>query len=166
MRRKEVGPSISPLVLTWIALGVTIALLSAGLLRYGWSLEVHQQFWADIRGRLDGPMSFRFALQPLMASIAAIPDGIADARAGRWLRVAPNSSQSLLSEAMTSTARVSLLGISMDLIYQFRVFDRFHPAEAVAIALVLAIVPYFIVRWLVGWVLLQLRPDKSNSGGT
>ena len=34
----------------------------------------------------------------------------------------------------------------MDVIYQFIVFDTFHPAEAVIIALLLAFVPYLLLR--------------------
>ena len=42
-----------------------------------------------------------------------------------------------------------LLGLSMDLIYQHKVSTQFYPAEAVVIALLLAVVPYFILRWIV-----------------
>ena len=41
-----------------------------------------------------------------------------------------------------------LLGISMDVIYQYRVFERFYPAEAVVMAILLAVIPYFILRWI------------------
>jgi hypothetical protein len=34
----------------------------------------------------------------------------------------------------------------MDVIYQFIEFDTFHPAEAVIIALLLAFVPYVLLR--------------------
>ena len=38
---------------------------------------------ADLIGRLHGPFSFRFVLQPTMAAIFAIRDGVKDARAGK-----------------------------------------------------------------------------------
>ena len=37
----------------------------------------------------------------------------------------------------------------MDVIYQFKEFDRFYPAEAVMMAILLAVLPYFIFRWIV-----------------
>ena len=64
------------LVLTWRPPG-------ARRYWYGFSLEVHHRFWSDIADRVQGPMTFRFYLQPTMALIAAIPDGINDARNGR-----------------------------------------------------------------------------------
>ena len=37
----------------------------------------------------------------------------------------------------------------MDVIYQFKEFDRFYPAEAAMMALLLAVLPYFIFRSIV-----------------
>ena len=37
----------------------------------------------------------------------------------------------------------------MDVIYQYIVFDTFHPAESVIIAVLLAFVPYLVLRGLV-----------------
>jgi hypothetical protein len=54
-----------------------------------------------------------------------------------------------LREGLDATARIILLGLVMDAIYQVIVLKRFYPAEAVIIAFVLAFVPYLIVRGLV-----------------
>jgi hypothetical protein len=96
-------------------------------------------------------MTFRFILQPIMATIAALADGVKDARTGRnpyfWtILTDPTKRGSRLHEGLISTARVILLGLCMDLIYQFIVFDTFHPAEAVIIAGLLAFVPYLLLR--------------------
>ena len=37
----------------------------------------------------------------------------------------------------------------MDAIYQFKALDRFYPVEALMMALLLAVIPYFIFRWLI-----------------
>ena len=47
-----------------------------------------------------------------------------------------------------SAARIILLGLVMDGIYQAIEFGTFHPAEAVIIALVLAFLPYLLLRGL------------------
>ena len=54
-----------------------------------------------------------------------------------------------LQEAVIATARIILLGLIMDTIYQFIEFETFHPAEAVIIALLLAFVPYVVLRGLI-----------------
>lgn len=140
-------PSAFQQALTWAAVVLTVILLLAGLFLHGFSAQVQERFWADIFGRLNGPMTFRFILQPTMALLAALPDGIADARHGHssffWTnRGDPTLRRGRLRQGLISTARVVLLGISMDVIYQLKEFDRFYPAEAVAMALLLALVPY------------------------
>jgi hypothetical protein len=41
------------------------------------------RFWTDLVGRLTGPMTFRLILQPLMAILIAVRDGVKDAREDR-----------------------------------------------------------------------------------
>jgi hypothetical protein len=82
---------------------------------------------------------------------AALYDGVEDARTGRapyLLTIAskPAERGGGLREGLISTARVILLGLCMDAVCQFIEFDAFHPAEAVIIALLLAFVPYLLLR--------------------
>jgi hypothetical protein len=73
---------MSTSAMTWLAVALAVVMLGLGAAWYGVSLEVHRRLWADIVDRLHGPMTFRFYLQPAMALLAAIPDGIRNARAG------------------------------------------------------------------------------------
>ena len=109
------------------------------------------RFWHDLIDRPGGPMSFRFFLQPTMAVLFAIRDGIKDAHMGRtpyfWivLHDAARRNDSL-REGFKATLRIILLGLVMDLIYQFLVFHAFYPLEAIVITFVLAYLPYLLVR--------------------
>ncbi len=51
-----------------------------------------------------------------------------------------------LWEGVIATAQVILLGLVMDVIYQFTVLKTLYPVEAVIIAIVLAFVPYVVLR--------------------
>ena len=51
-----------------------------------------------------------------------------------------------LREGLNATARIILLGLVMDVIYQIMVLKRFYPAEAVIVAVMLAFVPYLFIR--------------------
>jgi hypothetical protein len=51
-----------------------------------------------------------------------------------------------LWEGIVSTARILILGIVMDTIYQWLVFKTFYPAQAAVIAVLLAFVPYLLLR--------------------
>ena len=128
-----------------------IAFVVVGFAWYGFSAEVRERIWQNLLDRPGGPMTFRFILQPIMATIAALYDGVEDARTGRspylWTILTDRTkSGGRLREGLISTARVILLGLVMDLIYQVIEFGTFFPAEAVIVALLLAFVPYLLLR--------------------
>lgn len=61
----------------------------------------------------------------------------------------PSQPRGRLREGLISTSQMALVGFAIDAIYQFKVFDRFYPAEAVMVVLLLAVIPYFVLRGLV-----------------
>ena len=63
-------------VLAKLVIVLAIVLIVAGVLWHGVTGEVLRQFWHDLVERPDGPMRFRFFLQPLMAAFAAIHDAV------------------------------------------------------------------------------------------
>lgn len=145
------SPSFTARILAWLAVGLTAAFILLGAIWYGFSSEVHQRIWQDIANRPGGPMTFRFVLQPAMATLAALHDGIQDARIGRapyFWTVLSNSDErgGRLREGVISVSRIILLGFAMDAIYQWRVLGTFYPGEAVIITLTLAVLPYFVLR--------------------
>src|SRR5262249_8982112 len=130
---------------------VAIVLFVMGFFWHGVSVKVIEQFWHDLIERPDGPMRFRFVLQPVMAPIVAIRDGLKDARSGRQPYLAtvlgnPQKRTGRLREGLDATARIIALGLVMDVIYQAVVFKTFYPDQALVVALVLAFVPYLIIR--------------------
>jgi hypothetical protein len=143
--------SRSQILLARLAIGLLIAFIVLGLLWYGLSAEVHHRIWRNIGDRPGGPMTFRFILQPTMAAIAALHDGIRDAQTGRspyfWTVLTnPAERADRLREGLVSTARIILLGLVMEAIYQATVLKTFYPGEAVIIAILLAFVPYLLLR--------------------
>jgi hypothetical protein len=147
-------------------LDLTIVLVVAGVVLHGISAGVWDRFVHDLIERTDGPMRFRFILQPVMAAIAAIRDGHADAAADRapfiWSVVSkPEERLPRLREALNATARIILLALVMDVIYQVLVLKTFYPDEAAVIALILTFLPYAIIREV---VLRVTRARASASG--
>lgn len=141
----------SPVILAWLAGALIVGFIILGLALYGFSSQVHDRIWRDISGRVGGPMTFRFVLQPIMAAIAALHDGLRDARLGRspyfWtILSSPQERGERLSEGLISTARIILLGLGIDAIYQYAVLKTFYPGEAVIVALLLAFIPYLLLR--------------------
>jgi hypothetical protein len=114
-------------LLATVAVVLLIALSVLGLIWYGFSAEVHQRIWRDIFDRPGGPMMFRFILQPVMAFIAALHDGIKDARTGRspyfWTVLTDAAKRGgRLREGLISTGRIILLGRQGRRV-------RYHPRE-------------------------------------
>jgi hypothetical protein len=113
-------------------------------------------------------MAFRFILQPAMAMIAALRDGIDDAKSRRspyiWtLLTNPLERGGRLNEGLFSTSRVIFLGLCMDVIYQLIVLKTIYPGEAVIVAIALAFFPYLLLRGPIARI-ARWRLDKAPAG--
>ena len=112
-------------------------------------------------------MTFRFILQPSMAVLVAFHDGRRDARAGRspyleTLLHKPQERTARLREGLNATARIVLLALAMDVIYQVLVLDTFFPNEALIISLLLVFIPYAIVLGLVARAWRGARTQRAG----
>ena len=119
----------------------------------------------NITDRVGGPMTFRIILQPLMASLLAVRAGLKDAQTGRppyfWTIVTdPNQRAGLLHEGWKSVARVFVLAIIMDVIYQLIVVRWVYPLELILVAILLAVIPYLLIRGPVNRLARRLRGNR------
>jgi hypothetical protein len=131
--------------------------------------EIFTRLWNDLIGRIGGPMSFRLLLQPTMAMIFAIRDGLKDAREGRpayfySLFTDPENRRSRLREGFKAVSRVFTFAIVMDLIYQAIVLRWFYPLQALIVAIVLALLPYILLRGPVNRIARFLRRPPQATG--
>jgi len=107
--------------------------------------------WMSLGPRISGPMKFRLILQPGMATFLAIRNGLKDAREGKppyfWaLFTDPAGRRSMLRDGWKSVGKVFVLAIVLDAIYQYIVQRWIYPGETVLVAIILAIIPYLLVR--------------------
>ncbi|MGH7069293.1 MAG: hypothetical protein ACREFO_04685 [Acetobacteraceae bacterium] len=138
-------------ILARLVVGCIMVFIFAGIFWHGITEATLERFWHDLIARPDAPTRFRFVLQPLMAAAVAILDGLKDARAGRapyfWTMLrTPQKRIARLNEGLNATARIILIGLLMDIIYQLLVLKEFYPNESVVIAVLLAFLPYVILR--------------------
>ena len=129
--------------------------------------DMVSRFFSELVGRIHGPFSFRFVLQPGMAIIYATLDGLADSRSGRppyfWrIFTHPEARRPLLTEGWRRVARVITLGVVMDAIYQMIVFRWIHPVQLVVVVLGLAFVPYVLLRGPIGRIAQWRRSRQSR----
>ena len=129
--------------------------------------EFLNQLADKVLGRIDGPMSFRFYLQPVMAIFLAVRDGRADAKAGRTpfflsLFTEPEHRRQRIREGWKAISRVFWLAVVLDLGYQFLAMSEIRPAGAVLVAVILALLPYVLLRGIVNRVLGAARRGGKN----
>ena len=106
----------------------------------------------NLVARVTGPMKFRLLLQPAMATFFAIRDGLRDARECRppyfWGLFSEKAERtSMLKNGWKSVGKVFILAVVLDVVYQL-IEHRWtvYPGEAVLVAIILAIVPYLVIR--------------------
>ena len=113
--------------------------------------EILTRFWDQLIAQPSGPLAFRLILQPLMATILAILDGLKDARTGRppfsrTILADPSQRGAYIREGLKRVSRVIVFAFVMDAIYQFMVYRKFYPVEALVTVFVLAVLPYLLIR--------------------
>ncbi|HEX8029948.1 MAG TPA: hypothetical protein VF491_15855 [Vicinamibacterales bacterium] len=121
-------------------------------------MDEFTRVWDNLVGRLTGPMTFRLFLQPIMATLFAIRDGRKDAAQGRpaylWALLSrPGERMRLLSDGWKGFGRVFVFAIIIDGVYEWQVFHRFYPLESLLVAMMLAALPYALLRGPVNRVL-------------
>ena len=148
-----------------------IVLMIAGVAWRGVSIENIERIWKSLLARPSGPMAFRFILQPSMAAIVAIRDGLYDVRGNRspflWTILSdPKERAGRLREGLNATARIILLGLAMDTVYQAMAFKAFYPYKALIIALLLAFIPYLLIRGVTSRISRWYRIHAQNFANT
>lgn len=130
--------------------------------------EMLVRMWDGLIARVGGPMTFRVILQPTMATLLAIRAGLKDAREGRppylWtILTDPSQRASLIHQGWKACARVFFLAIIMDVIYQWYVQRWVYPGELIVVAIVLALVPYLVIRGPANRLARRLVRREVNS---
>ena len=127
--------------------------------------EIAARFFEHLVGRIHGPMNFRLICQPLMAVIFAIRDGRKDGREGRrpyfWALFAADRSnrRDLMREGWKAVGKIFIIAVILDAVYQFITVRWFYPGEAVVTAVILAILPYLVLRGLVNRLTAREKKD-------
>ena len=129
--------------------------------------ELLSRFWSEIAARPEGPMAFRFFVQPAVASFFACRDGILDARKHKpayfWtLFVSSGNRRELLREGWRSAGGVFIMAIVIDLVYQTVVVRGFRPVQAVFVGVLLALLPYVILRGPVTRIATLINTKSSS----
>lgn len=103
-------------------------------------------------GRLGGPLNLRLLLQPTIAAIFGYRDGAKDALKGAppyfWnvTHVTPDERKALIRNGWESVGKVFIIAIVLDCVFQYLVAGHIAFVGAVVAAIILAILPYLLLR--------------------
>jgi len=118
-------------------------------------------------GRLQGPLTLRLILQPAMATFFAVRAGLRDARQGRrpylWkMFTKPELRRELLRLGWKDVRMVFLMAVLLDGVYQVIVFKWIYLVQAAIVAVLLALVPYGMIRGPVNRLMSRRSPRASG----
>ena len=105
----------------------------------------------ELLGRASGPLHFRLFIMPTVVTILAVRAHLRDVRAGNPIPLgafltSPTERRRLLRSGLEDFGRVFVIACVLDTAYQLLVFRAFYPGQMLIVAVVCAIVPYFLVR--------------------
>jgi len=129
--------------------------------------ELFLRIWENLVERISGPMWLRMVLQPAVAAFFAIRDGLKDARDTKppyfWqIFIDKGNRRGLIRDGWTSIAKVFLMAMVMDSIYQFVVQRWIAPVEIVVVAFILAVVPYILLRGPINRIVSRFNSRRAN----
>jgi hypothetical protein len=121
----------------------------------------------QLLGRASGPLHFRLFLTPIVVAILAIRAGLRDAREGQpayfWAILTRSAERwRLFRSGLKDIGRVLVVALVMDTAYQLTVLWALYPVQALIVAVVLAIVPYILVRGPVTRLARWLHPSPTR----
>ncbi|HKE32826.1 MAG TPA: hypothetical protein VKD65_13940 [Candidatus Angelobacter sp.] len=120
--------------------------------------EFLKRTWDHLIGRIEGPLSIRIILQPVVSSVIGLLIAVKDARAGRppfcWTVLTDKlHRRESLKEAWRDISRVFMVAVIIDVIYQIAVLHWIYPLQSLLVAAVLAMVPYAVIRVLANLII-------------
>ena len=124
--------------------------------------DIPLRIWADLTARPDGPLAFRFVVQPVVASLLAVRDGLRDGQEDGptflvTLLTGRSDRGALLRDAFGTIGRLLLVALVLDCAYQLIVLRALFPGEALVVAFVFGFLPYAVARGVIARIVRVVR---------
>ncbi len=110
-------------------------------------------------------MSLRFIFQPLVGLLLGVRDGMIDALAGEPpfiydLIVNSEKRKVKLTSLLKSLSKGIIIAIALDVIAQYLIFSQVRITGAIAVAVIILIVPYSLARAITNRVVTKRRSGR------
>jgi hypothetical protein len=129
-----------------------------------------ERFLTDMGLRLSGPMAMRFVIQPIVAILFGIRDGIRDAREGEPpylydVILVPAHRKRQVARGWATIGLGFIFAVVLDAIIQFMMLRTVYPGAAVVVGIGLMALPYAAARALTNRVASQF-PSVRRAAAT
>jgi hypothetical protein len=131
-------------------------------------VPIFARILSNLGGRIVGPMALRFIVQPFVTATLAVRAGLAGRGTGyppffRAIATNPAHRRGLLLEGIRAVAKVFVVALVLDVIYQVIVFRWVYPFEALLVAFLLTCVPYLLMRGPAARLFRGRRRDSQDT---
>jgi hypothetical protein len=122
----------------------------------------------QLLGRASGPLHFRLFIMPIVVTILAIRAHLKDVREGNLIFLGAflkdrTERWRLLRSGLRDFGKVFIVACVLDTTYQILVLKAFYPLQMLIVAVVCAIVPYFLIRGPVTRLVHALRRHRRGT---
>ncbi len=129
--------------------------------------EILNRAIEQLLGRASGPLHVRLLIQPIVATILAVRAGLRDSREGRpaffWtVLTRPEERQILLHSGWKDIGKLFIVALLLDTLYQLIAFRGFYVVQALIVAVVIAVIPYTLLRGVVTRLTRSIYKQKSE----
>ncbi len=110
-----------------------------------------EDYFLGLISRTEGPLHLRLLIQPLIAAALGAKDGWNDARTGAppylWAVFTQKEHRgNLIKNGWKSIGKVFIIASVLDMVFQFLVAEDVRPLGAIVVAIILAVLPYMLLR--------------------
>ena len=121
------------------------------------------QYWAELTGRIFGPLSFRLVLQPIVALVLGVLAGRRDVRLGAplyaWsLLTDPAHFGGLIRTGLKDVGKVLVVAFAIDVAYELIFLHGLRLGQPAIIAFILVVPAYVLSRGLTNRIFRGLHP--------
>lgn len=125
-----------------------------------------EQWLTDMGLRLTGPMALRFVVQPIVATLLGIRDGLRDAKAGEPpfiydIVMSPKDRKRQAASGWKGIGKGVIVGVVLDAVIQFLMLGTVYPGAALIVGIGLMGLPYSVARGITNRVVTRVSPPEA-----
>lgn len=148
LRRENIATALALFV---IAAAIPFAIMDT--IETGRVYLFSSQFLEELPQRFTGTGRMRFILQPMLAILLGIREGLVDARVGNppylfGLLFHTGRRRELMQSGVAAVSTLLAMGMILDVVFQFILYRAVHPGAALVVGPILICVPYSVSRAL------------------